>query len=125
MRQKAANFNDKNQSPTQKMPTAFFVSDLYRQQATGNRQQATGNRQQATGNRQQATGNRQQATGNRYYTHLLTSSVNNPIAYISSLFIIFFSFILLYSHYFGKTPGLCACADTGFFYINLNLRSFR
>jgi len=44
------------QTPTQKMPSAFFVSD-------------PGNRQQATGNRQQATGNRQQATGN--YTHLL------------------------------------------------------
>jgi hypothetical protein len=44
---------------TQKMLSAFFVSD------PGNRQQATGNRQQATGNRQQATGNRQQATGNR------------------------------------------------------------
>jgi hypothetical protein len=43
------------QTPTQKMPSAFFVTDL-----TGNRQQATGNRQQATGNRQQATGNRQQ-----------------------------------------------------------------
>jgi len=49
-------------TPTQKMPTAFFVPDPgNRQQATGNRQQATGNRQQATGNRQQATGNRQQA----------------------------------------------------------------
>jgi hypothetical protein len=34
------------QTPTQKMPSAFFVTDL-----TGNRQQATGNRQQATGNR--------------------------------------------------------------------------
>jgi hypothetical protein len=34
------------QTPTQKMPLAFFVRDL------GNRQQATGNRQQATGNRQ-------------------------------------------------------------------------
>jgi len=35
------------QTPTQKMPKAFFVPD------PGNRQQATGNRQQATGNRQQ------------------------------------------------------------------------
>ena len=60
-----ANFNLIPQSPTQKMPKAFFVSGL------GNRQQATGNRQQATGNRQQATGNRQQATGNRQlYTSL-------------------------------------------------------
>ena len=64
MSRRTANCNEKTQSPTQKMPSAFFVSDLgNRQQATGNRQQATGNRQQATGNRQQATGNRQQATG--------------------------------------------------------------
>jgi hypothetical protein len=48
-------YNQDPQTPTQKMPTAFFAND--RQQATGNRQQATGNRQQATGNRQQATGN--------------------------------------------------------------------
>jgi len=53
------------QTPTQKMPKAFFVRD------PGNRQQATGNRQQATGNRQQAN-----------YTHRLNNRVNYPIAYI-------------------------------------------
>jgi uncharacterized protein YjbJ (UPF0337 family) len=104
MSQKTADYNRNPQIAMQKMPKAFFATDLQqatgnrqqatgnRQQATGNRQQATGNRQQATGNMQQATGNRQQATGNRQqatgnYTHLLTNRVNNPKAYIPIIFI--------------------------------------
>jgi uncharacterized protein YjbJ (UPF0337 family) len=89
----------KELSPTQKIPQVFFAHD--RQQATGNRQQATGHRQQATGNRQQAPGHRHQATGN--YTHLLTNRVNKPIAYITSLFCIFFQSTSFYSHCFLKT----------------------
>ncbi|MCL1836339.1 MAG: hypothetical protein FWG46_02195 [Treponema sp.] len=45
------------QTPTQKMPLAFFVPN--RQSAIGNRQSAIGNRQSAIGNRQSAIGNRQ------------------------------------------------------------------
>jgi len=70
--------------------------------------QAEGNRQQATGNRQQATGNRQQATGN--YTRSLTNRVNNPIAYIISLFSISFQSVCFY---FDKMPSVNF--DSGFF----------
>ena len=53
MTEKAANLGLKNkhlQTPTQKMPKAFFVSD--RQQSTVNSQQSTVNSQQSTVNSQ-------------------------------------------------------------------------
>ena len=50
------------QTPTQKMPSAFFVSD--RQQSTVNSQQSTVNSQQSTVNSQQSTVNSQQSTVN-------------------------------------------------------------
>ena len=51
--------NERLQTPTQKMPSAFFVSD--RQQSTVNSQQSTVNSQQSTVNSQQSTVNSQQS----------------------------------------------------------------
>ena len=100
-------------SPTQKMPSAFFATDL------GNRQQATGTPKQ-NAPRQGALIEKcgtvrgtiksplmkkcfmPMATGN--YTHNTLNRVNKPIAYITSLFSISFQSVSFYTHYFGKMP---------------------
>jgi type I restriction enzyme M protein len=54
------NFNLILQTPTQKMPTAFFARTLANsQQPTANSQQPTANSQQPTANSQQPTANSQ------------------------------------------------------------------
>jgi len=98
--QKTADFNDKNQSPTQKMPTAFFVSDLDRRQATGDRRQATGDRRQATGDRRQATGDRRQATGDR--RQALYTSSNKSCQLSNSIYLLsFYNFLLIHTFIFS------------------------
>jgi hypothetical protein len=90
-------------SPTQKMPTAFFANDL------GNR--ATANSQQPTANSQQPTANSQQPTAKLYklvknHVNQLIALLKSPKIKVSCLLLLFSLFSFIFSFVFVATSRI-------------------